>query len=116
MGEQEHYPNAFLPITQRIRAAFATILDEDKARAAQEGLPGIVFLNGTLNTLLWLAARIACRIIFPAEDPESPEARARVFRIQRTVSEAFVIVMRQEKGEAGGPDAPPWPGQQGGHA
>jgi hypothetical protein len=30
MGEQEHYPTAFLPITQRIRAAFATILDEEK--------------------------------------------------------------------------------------
>jgi hypothetical protein len=116
MGEQDHYPNAFLPITQRIRAALATILDEEKARAVQEGLPGNVFLEGTLNTLLWLAARIACRIIFPAEDPESTEGRARVFRIQRAVSEAFVIVMRQEKGEAGGPDAPPWPGQQGGHA
>ncbi|OGB94428.1 MAG: hypothetical protein A2Z31_10505 [candidate division NC10 bacterium RBG_16_65_8] len=116
MSEPEDYAKAFLPITQRIRAAFATILDEERERAFQEGLPGNVFFEGTLNTLLWIAARIACPVMFPGEDPDSPEGRARVFRVQRAVSQAFVIVMAHEKEGAVGPDAPSWPDQQEGHA
>ena len=116
MSEYEHYPKAFLPITQRILASFAKTLNEERARAVEEGLPGEVVLEGTLNTLLWFAARIAARIIFPGEDPDSAEGRARVSRVQRAVSQAFINVMAQEKEGAGGPAAPPWPDQQIGHA
>ena len=40
MSEHEHYPTAFLPITQRILASFAKTLNEERARAVEEGLPG----------------------------------------------------------------------------
>jgi len=52
MSEHEHYPKAFLPITQRILASFAKTLNEERARAVEEGLLGDVVLEGTLNTLL----------------------------------------------------------------
>ena len=61
MSEHERYAKAFSQITQRICAAFTGILNEENARAVAEGLPGNVILEGTLNTLLWFAARIACR-------------------------------------------------------
>src|SRR5512135_59477 len=97
MSKPEDYPKAFLPITQRIRASFAATLKEESARAVAEGLPGGVVLEGTLNTLLWFAARIACRLTFPAEDPDGKTGSERATRIQRAVSQAFVIVMEQEK-------------------
>jgi len=116
MSDHEHYPTAFLPITQRILASFAKTLNEERARAVEEGLPGDVVLEGTLNTLLWFAARIAARIIFPGEDPDSQEGRERASRIQRAASQALVTAMAQEKEGAVGPDTHTWPGQQGGHA
>ena len=97
MNGHEHYAKAFFPITQRIRASFARILKEESARAVEEGMPESVVLDGTLNTLLWFAARIACRIIFPAEDPESKQGRERNARIQRALSKALVTLMAQEK-------------------
>jgi hypothetical protein len=116
MSEHEHYPTAFLPITQRILASFAKTLNEERTRAVEEGLPGEVVLEGTLNTLLWFAARIAARIIFPGEDPDSKEGHARASRIQRAVSQALVTTMAHEKDGAVEPDAPSWPDRQGGHA
>ncbi len=97
MTEHEHYAKAFFPITQRICASFTGILNEESARAAAEGLPGNVILEGTLNTLLWFATRIACRMTFPAEDPDSKKAGERISRIQRVLSQAFVTIMEQEK-------------------
>jgi hypothetical protein len=116
MSEREHYPTAFLPITQRILASFAKTLNEERARAVEEGLPGEIVLEGTLNTLLWFAARIAARIVFPGEDPDSKEGHARASRIQRAVSQALVTTMAHEKEGAADPGAPAWPDQQGGHA
>ncbi len=116
MSDPEDYAKAFLPITQRIRAAFATILDEERERAFREGLPGNVFFEGTLNTLLWIAASIACPVMFPGEDPDSAQGRERVFRVQRAVSQAFVMIMAHEKQGVEGPDAPTWPDEQAGHA
>ena len=107
MSERDDYATAFLPVTQRIRAAFATILDEERERAFREGLPGNAFFEGTVNTLLWIAARIACPVMFPGEDPDSPEGRERVFRVQRAVSQALVAALAHEKQGVGGPDAPP---------
>jgi hypothetical protein len=60
-------------------------------------MPNSVVLEGTLNTLLWFAARNACRIIFPAEDPECMEGRERIDRIQRALSHALVTVMAEER-------------------
>jgi hypothetical protein len=97
MSDPTNYPKAFLPITQRIRAAFAAILDEERQRALQEGLPANVVSEGTLNTLLWIAARLACSSVFPGDDPDSKEGRARIARVQRAVSHAFVTVIAQEK-------------------
>src|SRR5512147_3096408 len=97
MSKPEDYPKAFLPITQRIRAAFAETLKEESARAVAEGLPGGVVLEGALNTLLSFAALIACRMTFPAEDPDSKKGSERAARIQRAMSQAFVILMEQEK-------------------
>lgn len=97
MSEHEQYAKAFFPITQRIRASFAGILNEESARAAAEGLSRNVVLEGTLNTLLWFAARIACRMSFPAEDPDSKQGDTRIARVQRLLSQAFVIIMEQEK-------------------
>jgi len=116
MSEYEYYPKAFLPITQRILASFAKTLNDERTRAVEEGLPGELVLEGTLNTLLWFAARIAARIVFPAEDPDSQEGRERTSRLQRAVSQAFMTAMAQEKGGTGGPGSPPWPDQQAGHA
>ena len=59
MSEYDHFPKAFLPITQRILLSFAKTLNEERARAVEEGLPGDIVLEGTLNTLLWFAARVA---------------------------------------------------------
>jgi hypothetical protein len=97
MTDPANYPKAFLPITQRIRAAFATILKEEGQRAVQEGLPSTVVFEGALNTLLWIAARIACSTAFPGDDPDSKEGNARISRVQRAVSQAFVTVITQEK-------------------
>lgn len=116
MSEYEPYPRAFLPITQRILASFAKTLNDERARAVAEGLPGTVVLEGTLNTLLWFAARIACRITFPAEDPDSPGGRARVSRVQEAVAQALMTFMAQEKDGPGGPDPHTWPDQPAGHA
>jgi hypothetical protein len=116
MSEHEHFPTAFFPITQRILASFAKTLNDERARAVEEGLPGEVVLEGTLNTLLWFTARIAARIIFPAEDPDSKEGRARAARIQRAVSHALVATMAREKEGPVDPEAPSWTDRQGGHA
>ena len=116
MSEYEHYPKAFLPITQRILASFAKTLNEERARAVEEGLPGNMVLEGTLNTLLWFAARIACRIIFPAEDPDSTGGRARVSRVQEAVSQALIVIVAREKEGPGEPETHTWPDQQPGHA
>ncbi len=97
MSEHEQYEKAFFPITQRIRAAFTEVLNEENGRAVAEGLPRHVILEGTLNTLLWLAARIACRMTFPAEDPESKQGDDRIARVQRALSRTFVVIMEQEK-------------------
>ncbi len=97
MSEREHYAKAFFPVTQRIRAAFARTLTEESGRAVEEGMPDSVVLEGTLNTLLWFAARTACRIIFPAEDSECLEGRERIERIQRTLSHTLVAVMAAER-------------------
>jgi hypothetical protein len=97
MSEHEHYAKAFFPITQRICATFTAILNEENARAAVEGLPGHIVLEGTLNTLLWFAARIGCRMTFPAEDPDSKKTSERISRIQLVLSQAFVTIMEQEK-------------------
>ena len=116
MSEYEHFPRAFLPITQRILAAFAKTLNEERARAVEEGLPGDIVLEGTLNTLLWFAARVAARIIFPGEDPDGTGGRERVSRVHYALSQALMTIMAQEKGGTGGPDAHTWPDQQAGHA
>ena len=116
MSEHEAYAKAFFPVTQRIRAAFARTLKEESAQAVGEGVPGSVVLEGTLNTLLWFAARIACRIIFPAEDPEGMEGRERIDRIQRAVSHALVTVMAQEREGAVGRVTHLRPEQREGHA
>ncbi|MBS1117532.1 MAG: hypothetical protein H6Q87_1916 [candidate division NC10 bacterium] len=97
MSEHEQYAKAFFPTTQRIRAAFTGILNEESARAVAEGLPRNVVLEGTLNTLLWFAARLACRMTFPVEDPDSKQGEKRIARVQRTLSQAFVMIMEQEK-------------------
>src|SRR5512137_2150898 len=116
MSEHEHYAKAFFPVTQRIRAAFARTLNEENTRAVEEGMPGSIVLEGTLNTLLWFAARIACRIIFPAEDPECMEGRERIDRIQRALSHALVTVMAEEREGAVGRVAHQRPEQREGHA
>ena len=97
MSEHEQYAKAFFPITQRIRASFAGILKEESTRAVAEGLPHNVVLEGTLNTLLWFAARVACRLTFPAEDPDSTQGDERIARVQRTLSQTFVTIMEREK-------------------
>lgn len=97
MSEHEHYAKAFFPVTKRIRASFTGILNEESARAVAEGLPRNVVLEGTLNTLLWFAACIGCRMTFPAEDPDSKQGDARIARVQRALSQTFVIIMEQEK-------------------
>jgi hypothetical protein len=102
MSEREYYAKAFFPVTQRIRAAFAKTLKEESGRALEEGMPDSVVLEGSLNTLLWFAARIACRIIFPAEDPECMEGRERIERIQRALSHALVTVMAEERESTAG--------------
>lgn len=102
MSEREYYAKAFFPVTQRIRAAFAKTLKEESGRALEEGMPDSVVLEGGLNTLLWFAARIACCIIFPAEDAESMEGRERIERIQRALSPALVTVMGEERESTAG--------------
>ena len=97
MSDHEQYAKAFFPITQRIRTAFTEILNAENGRAVAEGLPRTVVLEGTLNTLLWFAARIACRMTFPVEDPESKQGDERIARVQRALSRAFVVIMEQEK-------------------
>ena len=116
MSEYDHFPKAFLPITQRILMAFAKTLNEERARAVEEGLPGDIVLEGTLNTLLWFAARVAARIIFPGEDPDSMGGRARVSRVQTALAQALMAIMAREKGGTGGPEAHPWPDESAGHA
>ncbi len=116
MSEYEHYPKAFFPVTQRILASFARTLNEERERAVAEGLPGHLVLEGTLNTLLWFTARIACRIIFPAEDPDSTEGRARTSRVQAAIAQALMMIMAHEKDGAGGPDSRAWPDEHAGHA
>ena len=116
MSEYDHFPKAFLPITQRILMAFAKTLNEERARAIEEGLPGDVVLERTLNTLLWLAARVAARIIFPGEDPDGRAGRERVSRVQTALSQALMAIMAREKGSTGGPESHPWPDEPAGHA
>lgn len=116
MSEHEHYAKAFFPVTQRIRAAFARTLKEESSHALEEGMPDSVVLEGTLNTLLWFAARVACRIIFPAEDPECLEGRERIERIQRALSHALVTVMAEEREGIAGRAAHQRPVQREGHA
>ena len=116
MSAYDHFPKAFLPITQRILLAFAKTLNEERARAVEEGLPGDIVLEGTLNTLLWFAARVAARIIFPGEDPDSMGGRARVARVQDALSQALMAIMAKERGSTGGPESHPWPDEPAGHA
>ena len=116
MSEDDHFPKAFLPITQRILLAFAKTLNEERARAVEEGLPGDIVLEGTLNTLLWFAARVAARIIFPGEDPDGTGGRERVARVQYALSQALMAIMAKERGGAGGPESRTWPDAPGGHA
>ena len=116
MSAYDHFPKAFLPITQRILLSFAKTLNEERARAVEEGLPGNIVLEGTLNTLLWFAARVAARIIFPGEDPDGRAGRARVSRVQYALSQALMTIMARVKGSTGGPESHTWPDQQAGHA
>ena len=116
MSDPDQYPQAFLPIRRRIRAVVTMILNGERAQAEKAGMPGTVFAEGALNTLLGIAARVACSIIFPEEDPDSTGGRARVSRVQGAVSQALITILAQEKDGAGGPDTPTWPDQQAGHA
>ncbi len=116
MTEYEAYPKAFFPVTQRILTSFAKTLNEERERAVAEGLPGHLVLEGTLNTLLWFVARIACRIIFPAEDPDRAEGRTRTSRVQTAIAQALMTIMAHEKDGTDGPDPRAWPDTQAGHA
>ena len=69
-----------------------------------------------MNTLLWFAARVAARIIFPGEDPDGTAGRERVARVQDALSQALMAIMARERGSTGGPESHPWPDAPGGHA
>ena len=101
MSDPDQYPRGFLLIRRRIRAVVTMILEAERARAAKEGLSDTVFAKEAQNTLLGIAAGVACSIISPGEDPDGTEARGRVARVQRAVAQACITALAQEKGGTG---------------
>jgi hypothetical protein len=101
MSDLNLYPQAFLPIRQRIRAVVTMILDGERAEAGMAGLADTEFAEGALNTLLGIAASLACALIFPGDDPASTDGRARVERVHRALAQAGITALAQEKGGTG---------------
>jgi len=102
MSDPTDHPNEFLPFRQRIRAVVALILEGERGRASQEGVPATVFSEGTLNTFLDIVVGMACSITFHGEELDSAPARARVARIQRAVTQFLITAMAKETNSAGG--------------
>ena len=98
MSDPNLYPQAFLPIRDRIRAVVTVLLNNERKKAVEVGLPGTVFADGALDTLLELAADVACSIVFPAEDPDDGERPARAARVHRGLAQTCTAILSQEHG------------------
>jgi hypothetical protein len=89
-------PQAMRSIRDRIQAIVTAIVKAERTKAVDAGIPGSVFAEGALHTLLGIAARVACSIVFPGEAPESRVGRARVARVQRGLAQACVTLLARE--------------------
>lgn len=96
MSNSHHDPPACLPFQDRIRRVVTVLLSNERTKAAEVGLPGPVFADVALDTLLALAADLACSLIVPAEKADVRERQTCAARVHRGLAQACTAILAQE--------------------